>query len=462
MRSTRVAALIAAALIAPALPSLAAPSVPVVTPLLRTVDVALGTTVASLTDERLVGVTWTSGQGRVRARWHYVTGSPARPAGWGPWTAVEDDSAEPEPAERAHTRPGTDPLWRPAGADSVQLDVAGTAKGLQLVRVTDGLRKVVRGLTGGVAEAATTRGLLGSVGSRADWGADESLRSGSPDYASTVKAVTVHHTANGNDYSRSEVPSIIRADYAYHVKSRGWSDLGYNLVVDKFGGIWEGRAGGIGRPVIGAHAQGFNTGTLGVSLIGDMTRAAPTPEALAALTRVTAFAAATWSFDPTSSVTLRSGGSPKFKSGSSVTLHRVFGHKETGTTACPGVLMDSLDDLRAGALKLLGPAPKILTVDVTQPAAGLASPVTVDGTLSEESPWRVALRDSDGTVVANAEGTGTAPSLTWAGLVPLAAGLPAVAPAPSGTYTWTVVADDGLHPASRRTGTVRVRSLLGG
>ncbi len=454
MRTTRVAALVAAVLLAPALPSLAAPSVPVVTPLLRTVDVALGTTTASLTDERLVGLTWTSGTTRVRARWHTARG-------WTAWSAVEDDSLEPEPTERVHTRPGTDPLWRPTGADRVQLDVKGTAKGLQLVRVTDGVARTVRGLTGGRAEAASSYGVLGSVGSRADWGADESARSGSPDYASTVKAVTVHHTANGNDYTRAEVPRILRADYAYHVKSRGWSDLGYNLVVDKYGGVWEGRAGGIGRAVIGAHAQGFNTGTLGVSLIGDMTRADPTPAALAALTRVTAFAASTWSFDPTSSVTLRSGGSPKYRSGQSVTLKRVFGHKETGTTACPGVLMDHLSELRTDALTLLGPAPRVVSVDVVQPVPGVAAPATITGTLSAESPWRVALRDRAGLVVANADGVGTAPSLTWLGLVPLAEGQPAVLPAPPGTYTWTVVADDGVHPASRRSGTIRVTAPTG-
>ena len=65
---------------------------------------------------------------------------------------------------------------------------------------------------------------------------------------------------------------MIRADYAYHVRGRGWSDLGYNLLVDRFGRVWEGRHGGLGRATIGAHAQGFNTGTLGVSMLGDATR----------------------------------------------------------------------------------------------------------------------------------------------------------------------------------------------
>ncbi len=240
------------------------------------------------------------------------------------------------------------------------------------------------------------------------------------------------------------------------MRSRGWSDLGYNLVVDKYGGIWEGRAGGIGRPVIGAHAQGFNTGTLGVSLIGDMTRAAPTPEAVRALARVTAFAARTWRFDPAGTVTLRSGGSPKFRSGQQVTLHRVFGHKETGQTSCPGVLQDRLGDLRTGAQILLGPAPRITSVTVSQRPLGVPVPVDVKGALSRSTPWRVAVRDARNRVVANAVGEDTAPELLWNGLVPLTEGQPGLVPAPPGRYTWTVVADNGYQTPARRTGTIEV------
>ncbi|MCW2779070.1 MAG: repeat protein [Frankiales bacterium] len=454
MRSPRLVAVVAAALLSPALPSLAAPSVPVVTPLVQSVVARVGTTVAPLTSERLVGVTWTSGTGTVQARWHTA-------AGWSGWQKAEDDSLEPEPAERAGTLHGTDALWRPKGADRVELDVRGTQRGLHLVRVLDGVARTVRSLGLGRAEAADGGALLGDVESRADWGADESMRSGHPEYASTVKAVTVHHTANGNDYTRAEVPSIIRADYAYHVKGRGWSDLGYNLVVDKFGGIWEGRAGGIGKATIGAHAQGFNTGTVGVSLIGDMTKASPTPEAVKALARVTAYAAATWRFDPTTSVTLRSGGSPRYRAGQDVTLHRVFGHKETGQTSCPGVLMDHLGDIREGAKTLLGPAPQITDVQVTEAPLGLPAPVAIRGTLSRTSPWRVAVRDAAGDVVANATGEDTAPQLVWNGLVPLTAGTAAVAPAPAGTYTWTVVADNGFQTPARRSGVVRVGLRVG-
>ncbi len=449
MRTPRLATLLVAALMAPALPSLAAPTVPVVTPLVRSVALTAGTTLARLTDERLVGVTWSRGSGTVRARWH-------TPLGWTAWQTPEDDSAEPEPAEAAGTRAGTEPLWRPPLADRVELDVRGTQRDVRLVRVSDGTARSRPSLGARRAEAATGAALLGGVLSRADWGADESMRRGSPSYARAVKAVVVHHTAGRNDYSRADVPRVIRADYAYHVRGRGWEDLGYNLLVDRFGRVWEGRAGGIGRATIGSHAQGFNTGTLGVSMLGDATRTDPTADVTKALARVTAYAAATWRFDPTGTVTLTSGGSPRYARGAQVTLHRVFGHKETGKTACPGVLQDRLGTVRAFARTLLGPAPVITAVDVTQNPLGLPAPVTVRATLSQRAPWRVAVRDGRGRVVANASGDSATPQLVWSGLVPLVDGQPGVLPAPAGTYAWTVVADDGLHAAARRSGQVRL------
>ena len=94
--------------------------------------------------------------------------------------------------------------------------------------------------------------------SRAQWGADESIRGKSSLHYGDVHAGFVHHTVNANDYTRAEVPGIIRSIYAYHVKSRGWSDIGYNYLVDRFGRIWEGRYGGVDRPVVGAHTLGYN------------------------------------------------------------------------------------------------------------------------------------------------------------------------------------------------------------
>lgn len=446
--SRRAAVVLAAALLGPALPSLAvSSSTAVVAPSVTTIDIPGGSLTAAISDtDQLVGVTWTAGSPRVDVRWR-------TPSGWTDWETPEDDSDVPVAEERARARPGTEPVWRPAAATAVEARVTGSARGLQLVKIGDGAARTVRSVGTPAAHAADSSRFLARVHTRADWGADESIRKDEPSYAKRVDAVVVHHTAGGNDYRPQDVPKKIRADYAYHVKARGWSDLGYNLVVDKFGGIWEGRAGGFGRATIGAHAAGFNTGTLGVSLLGDMTTAAPTEQTVDAMAKVAAYAGATWQFDPQGEVTLTSKGSPRYRSGTKVRLGRVHGHRDTGRTACPGALYDRLADIRRGAGRLLGPAPQITDVRVTGAPVHAPTPLVVTGDLSRDAPWVVEVHHSDGTTVARATGDDARPHLEWNGLRRDAAGL---VPAEPGEYTWHVLVDDGYHPVARRDGPVEV------
>ena len=71
---------------------------------------------------------------------------------------------------------------------------------------------------------------------------------------------------------------MMRSIYRYHAVSRGWGDIGYNVIVDKFGRRWEGRAGGLASTVVGAHAGGFNSGTFGVSMLGNYESVNPPSE----------------------------------------------------------------------------------------------------------------------------------------------------------------------------------------
>lgn len=419
------------ALAGQALPSLAATGGGLRTVLTRT-PIAVGRLTASLGHEQLVAVTWRSGSPAVSYRWHQA-------AGWTSWQRAEQDTAD-----SPQGTPGTTPLWRPRTADRVALSVSGRAAGLQLVRIEE---RRARGTA--MAHAATGTALLGPVHSRADWGADESLRRGHPTYAARVDAVVVHHTADANGYQPADVPALIRADYDYHVRTRGWLDLGYNLLVDQFGGIWEGRAGGLGRATIGAHAEGFNTGTLGVAVIGDLTKTGLTEPAGRALAHVIAYAASTWRFDPTGSVVLASGGSPRFPRGQRVTLHRVFGHGETGITECPGSVEDQLDALRALAKVGLGPAPAVTRVSVTGTPVHTPRPMTIDADLTRPAAWSVRVLSASGDVAAVASGTGTAPHLSWNGIT-------GVVPALPGDYNWELVADDGFHDPTRRSGSLEV------
>ena len=446
--SRRAVVLLTAALLGPALPSLATTeTTAVVAPAITDVALSLGATTAAVTDDdQLVGVTWASGEPTVQVRW-------LTPAGWTEFETPEADSDVPGSQESKSARRGTEPAWRPPGATLVDVRVSGTATDLRLVRVGDGERRVSRSFGLARADAADSRTLLRGVRTRKDWGADESIRSGKPTYAKAVQAVVVHHTAGGNDYAPEDVPRKIRADYAYHVKARGWSDLGYNLVVDKYGGIWEGRAGGLGRAVIGAHAAGFNTGTLGVSLLGDMTKAQPTAATVKAMSRVAAYAAATWRFDPTGAVTLTSKGSPKYRSGTKVRLGRVHGHRDTGRTACPGALYDRLGAIRAGAATLLGPPPRITDVTLTGAPVHAPTPMLLTAELSRESVWAVEVHDDTGAVVAREQGESRSPRMEWNGL---RQDTPAALPADPGEYTWHVRVDDGWHPVVRQSGPVEV------
>ena len=182
---------------------------------------------------------------------------------------------------------------------------------------------------------------------RKAWGANEKWRDGDPVFNGTIKQVHVHHTASGNGYRRKDVPGIIRGFYRYHTKSLGWSDIGYNVLVDRFGRAWTGRAGSAVRRVRGAHTLGFNHASMGVAVIGTYTRARPSKAAV----RMVALLAA-WQLDlhdrrATGKVKVRSNGSTRFAKGRVVRLPVIDGHRHTNHTLCPGQkLLDQLPKIR--------------------------------------------------------------------------------------------------------------------
>jgi hypothetical protein len=185
--------------------------------------------------------------------------------------------------------------------------------------------------------------------SREDWGASSCVPREAPSYGS-VKAVQVHHTVSLNDYTPEEAPQIVLAICRYHRNSNGWNDIGYNALVDKYGTIYEGRAGGLDQAVIGAHAQGFNSQTAGIANIGDYTSVGASQEALTATATYIRWKLGVHGEPLSGPVTLTSAGGPasRYPAGTRVTLERVSGHRDTGKTACPGdALYDQLDEIRA-------------------------------------------------------------------------------------------------------------------
>src|SRR5207249_8280164 len=123
-----------------------------------------------------------------------------------------------------------------------------------------------------------------------------------PQYVDAVRFAVVHHTAGLNDYTQAEAPAVVRAIELYHVKANGWNDIGYNFLVDRFGTVYEGRYGGTDRNVIGAHALGFNRGSVGVAVLGTYIDTAPPLGATDALARLLALLLAVAHVDPPSAV----------------------------------------------------------------------------------------------------------------------------------------------------------------
>lgn len=184
--------------------------------------------------------------------------------------------------------------------------------------------RTVRSLgTPPAAEAST--GPPGVI-TRAQWGANESIRRGSPSYA-TVKFGVLHHTAGSNNYTKAQAPGVVRGIYSFHVNGNGWNDIGYNFLVDRYGQIYEGRFGGMDRGVVGAHAAGWNSGSFGVSLMGNFDIASPPAAAINAASEVIGWKYAMHGIDPSTNATVRHNNR---------TIPTLVGHRDVGSTACPG------------------------------------------------------------------------------------------------------------------------------
>ncbi|MFJ2674486.1 N-acetylmuramoyl-L-alanine amidase [Streptomyces sp. NPDC087525] len=171
---------------------------------------------------------------------------------------------------------------------------------------------------------------------RKGWGADERLREKRLGYSKTLKAAFVHHSATGNNYSCRQAPSVLRSIYRYHVKSSGWRDIGYNFAIDKCGNIYEGRAGGVTRPVLGAHTLGFNTNSVGIAVLGTYGGTNPRAAATTAVAKLTAWKLALHGVNARGKVTLTSAGSGKYGKGRKVRLNAISGHRDGFSTDCPG------------------------------------------------------------------------------------------------------------------------------
>ena len=347
---------------------------------------------------------------------------------WSRWySASLEYAAEEGQAARAFV----DPVWIGAGRYvQVMAQAAdGNLPALQDVKVTaidtsgGGVADAARHVAVAVAalelvpasEAMTTQP---AIVTRAQWGADESWRRSAPSYA-PVKLAFVHHTDNGNTYSRSAAPGIMRAIYYYHARTLGWSDIAYNFLIDRFGTIYEGRYGGMTEGVIGAQTLGFNTGSTGVAVIGTFQSVKPPAAALAALTKVLAWKLDVHHINPTAQVAAMCGTSEKYTAGQIVTMPAIAGHRDANYTDCPGnkfyALLPSVRQ-RVAAEGL----PKIYDVSVSSGRIspngdGAGDEVDLGCVLSASGAWTIRVRDAAGALVREFAGEGTTATARWDG-----------------------------------------------
>ena len=338
----------------------------------------------------LVGLHW-RGSGDVLFRTRSLAGR------WSRWQSglAEDDGPD---GPRRGARVGS-PYWV-GGANAIQYRARGRVAGVRAFLVRSSGGSLIR-----QPQLTKTPAII----TRAQWGANEAIRRAAPHYADAVHLAVVHHTAGSNAYSARQSAAIVRAIEVYHVKGNGWNDIGYNFLVDKYGQIFEGRYGGMTRPVIGAHAQGFNVGSAGVAVIGNYQAATLTPAARAALVSLLAWRLDLAHVDPRSRVVRVSTGNPKYPGGRAVTLNAISGHRDTGPTSCPGSsLYARLPSIRAAVART--GLPKIYDPAVS---GALGGPVRFTARLSGSADWTVTVRDDQGAVVATGGGTGTKVAWTW-------------------------------------------------
>jgi hypothetical protein len=153
------------------------------------------------------------------------------------------------------------------------------------------------------------------------------------DLRDVYTSLAVHHSAST---MRS---TTMRGMQSTHMGSRGWADIGYHFGIDPAGNIYEGRS----VAVRGASVAGYNTGTMGVVMMGNFNSEVPTMPQLAALQNLTNWLTRRYS------------------------LTHLAGHREFNNfTTCPGNhLLALLDLIAAGAGLARGSGGYVPPVDAT-------------------------------------------------------------------------------------------------
>jgi hypothetical protein len=284
--------------------------------------------------------------------------------------ARDDDGDWSEWVETANGDPvyfgGADELqlrargWRPDGRLHY-VNVSGTTS--QADSLLNGAREAINGAFISVASlvqpTAEADPLRPDYVSRGEWGAKGSGGCHPRDkpVVGKVKTAVVHHTVTSGDYTPDEAPGIVLGICRFHRNGNGWNDIGYNALIDQYGTIYQGRAGGLGKAIVGAHAQGYNSLTTGVAAIGTHTSEPISEASLASFAELLAWKLTHHDRPVRGKTRLRSAGgsSNRYRAGRRVRAKRIGGHLKLNLTACPGgALKSQIKQIRARAAAIVG------------------------------------------------------------------------------------------------------------
>ncbi len=259
---------------------------------------------------------------------------------------------------------------------------------LTVLALADGATSIVHAVVG--KSQAGADAVTDNVVPRSGWGAEESLRFDRrgnevwPPVFQTVQKLVVHHTATANGESGDQAKATIRSIYYYHAVTQGWGDIGYNFIIDAAGTVYKGRvshaAGSTtdtisgenvaGQGVTAGHAYGYNSGTVGIAMLGTYSDVDAPGATKTALQSFLVAKAKAHGLD-----TAKQGLYTNPVNGTQATFENVPGHREVpdNATECPGgTFLDStLRKMRSDIQALAGPA------DVTAPADPATAKVSV-------------------------------------------------------------------------------------
>ncbi len=337
----------------------------------------------------LVGVEWGAATAPAALELRF-----AGPEGrWSRWVSAAQHGHGPDARPSSQSVTG-DPVWT-GGTVTVQLRAGRALRDvrLQLVDVSSGRGARREALLAGPRAQAAALPLLSTslaagagqppIIARRAWARGVARPRVAPGYGA-VEMAFVHHTENPNGYSAGEVPAMLRAIYAFHRYVNGWNDIGYNFVLDRFGRIFEARAGGIDEPVVGAQAGGYNLVSTGVAVLGSFSDVRISPAARGALERLLAWKLSLHGVAAVGSVTVRVNPAgarySRFPAGAHVALAHIAGHRDGDATDCPGnALYRQLPRIRRVVRQLAGRPAKVTLALAPQPGAPVPQPSVLAG-----------------------------------------------------------------------------------